>query len=39
LRSGLYGVTRKVTLLVSTPFGVVTWTLPVVAPVGTAGRD
>ena len=29
------GVTRKVTLLESVPPGVVTWTLPVVAPLGT----
>src|SRR5262249_27281271 len=29
------GFTRKTTLLLSVPLGVVTWTLPVVAPVGT----
>ncbi len=30
-----YGVTRKFTLLVSVRWGVITFTLPVVAPVGT----
>jgi len=30
-----YGLTRKGTLLESVPWGVATWTLPVVAPVGT----
>jgi hypothetical protein len=27
-KRGRYGVTRKLTLLVSLPLGVVTWTLP-----------
>ena len=31
----IYGVTRKLTLLVDVPLGVVTLTLPVVAPLGT----
>jgi hypothetical protein len=31
----LYGSTRKGTLLESVPFGVSTWTFPLVAPVGT----
>ena len=31
----LYGITRKFTLLVSVPLGVVTWTMPVMAPRGT----
>lgn len=30
-----YGVTRKFTLLVRVPWGVTTFTLPVLAPVGT----
>jgi hypothetical protein len=33
---GLYGNTRKETLLVSVPLGVATSTLPLVAPAGTA---
>src|SRR5215471_9055076 len=34
-RRTCYGKTRKATLLLSVPFGVVTMTVPVVAPVGT----
>jgi hypothetical protein len=35
LLAGLYGSTRKGTLLESVPVGVTTWTVPVVAPSGT----
>ena len=30
-----YGTTRKIMLLLSVPVGVVTWTVPLVAPMGT----
>jgi hypothetical protein len=33
--SAFHGSTRKLTLLVSVPLGVTTWTGPVVAPTGT----
>ena len=33
-----YGLTRKGTLLDSVPLGVVTWTVPLVAPAGTTAR-
>jgi len=34
-KRGLYGTTRKNTLLESVPLGVTTWTFPIVAPCGT----
>jgi hypothetical protein len=34
-KRGLYGRTRKGTLLESVPLGVTTWTFPLVAPAGT----